>query len=468
MSQIVPVILCGGSGTRLWPASRESMPKQFIRLTGDLSTFQLAAMRVTGEGFGKPVVILHNSHRFLAAEQLVQSGIAADILLEPQGRDSAAAVAAASVFVAKRDPDAVILVLPADHIVGEDGSFRTDCLEAAAAAADGLVMTLGIAPDHPATGYGYIKPGSPIGTGRARRIEQFVEKPDAALAARYVEAGYLWNGGYFLFRPDVMIRELERYAPEILHQARCAVEEARTDLDFVRLDEEAFKQAPKISIDYAVMEKTEHAGVLATSFPWSDIGTWSALWGISDQDRDGNVMVGQVEMLGTTNSYVRSESVLTAVVGLDNVVVVTQPDAVLVLSRDRSDEVKQLVANLRTKKRSEADEHLKTYRPWGWYMRIDIGTRFQVKRIGVHPGGTLSLQKHFHRAEHWVVVSGTAQVTIDDREIFLHENEGTYLPIGCTHRLHNPGRIPLEIIEVQVGSYTGEDDIVRIQDVYGR
>jgi mannose-1-phosphate guanylyltransferase/mannose-6-phosphate isomerase len=329
-------------------------------------------------------------------------------------------------------------------------------------------MTLGVVPQYPATSYGYIKPGSPIKGTDAYRVERFVEKPNAETAQEYINQGFLWNSGNFLFRADIMMEELEKFQPTILAAAQDALERATIDLDFIRLQEDAFKLAPKTSIDYAVMEQTDRAGVLPVSFHWSDIGSWGALWDASPRDEAGNALRGNVEVLESRNSLVHSDDILTTVVGLDDVVVVAKPDAVLVTSRSRSELVKELVVSLRAKQRPEASEHLRMYRPWGWYQRIDQGSRFQVKRIMVKPGGRLSLQKHYHRAEHWVVVRGTAEVTVNQDIVVLHENESVYIPIGSIHRLTNPGRIPLELIEVQVGSYTGEDDIIRVEDIYGR
>ena len=469
---ILPVILCGGSGTRLWPASRESMPKQFTALVdADHSTFQATALRITAASvFGRPVVIASSDARFIAAEQLAQVGIAADLLLEPSRQDSAAAVAVAAVHAAKRDPRAIVLIMAADHVIGDTAAFATAAQASAEGAREGRIMTLGIEPTRPATDYGYIRRGGGLpGVPGAYAVEQFVEKPDAQGADRLIAEGALWNSGYFLFRADVMLAELQAYAPAVLEAAQAALDAAATDLDFVRLDAEAFARAPKTSIDYAVMERTTRAGVVPVSFPWSDVGTWDAVWGVLAHDGDGNAVRGRVELVGTSNSLVHSEGEgLTAVVGLDNVVVVATSDAVLVSSKARSGEVKDLVTRLRAKGHPEADAHRRMYRPWGWYQRIDIGERFQVKRIMVTPGGRLSLQKHFHRAEHWVVVRGTAEVTLNDSVILVHENEAVYLPIGSMHRLINPGKIPLELIEVQVGSYTGEDDIIRVEDVYGR
>ncbi|GJD75218.1 mannose-1-phosphate guanylyltransferase/mannose-6-phosphate isomerase [Methylobacterium goesingense] len=469
---IYPVILCGGSGTRLWPASRESMPKQFTPLINpDSSTFQDTARRLTDDGvFARATVLTSSDARFIVAEQLAQAGIAADIILEPDRRDSAAAVAVATLHAAAQDPEAVVLIMAADHVIGDTPAFVEAARAAAAGARAGQIMTLGVTPTAPATGYGYIRVGEPLDdVSGNHRVARFVEKPDRAGAERLIAEGALWNSGYFLFRADVMLAELEAYAPEILEATQAALAGAVRDLDFVRLDAAAFGRAPKTSIDYAVMERTERAGVRPVSFPWSDVGTWDAVWEVLPRDADGNALRGRVETVDTRGSLIHSEGDhLTTVVGLDDVVVVATADAVLVTSKARASQVKDLVANLRAKAYPEADAHRRMYRPWGWYQRIDIGERFQVKRIMVTPGGRLSLQKHFHRAEHWVVVKGTAEVTLNDAVVLVHENEAVYLPIGSMHRLTNPGKIPLELIEVQVGSYTGEDDIIRVEDIYGR
>ncbi|MGF9759582.1 mannose-1-phosphate guanylyltransferase/mannose-6-phosphate isomerase [Microvirga sp. 0TCS3.31] len=466
---ILPVIMCGGSGTRLWPASRDSMPKQFINLLGEHSTFQTAVQRVTApDVFLRPTVISSNDVRFIVAEQLAEIGTKANIILEPVQRDSAAAIAVAACHAARIHPETVVLVIAADHVIDDPAAFAASCRAAFEAAHQGYIMTLGVVPHYPATSYGYIQPGKGLKGTDAFRVDRFVEKPNAETAQDYINQGFLWNSGNFLFRADVMIEELERFQPEILAAAREALEHAATDLDFIRLDEETFRQAPKISIDYAVMERTERAGVLPVSFSWSDIGSWGALWDASPRDEAGNALRGNVEMVEARNSLVHSDDILTTVVGIDDIVVVAKPDAVLVTSRSRSEMVKDLVVSMRAKQRPEASEHIRMYRPWGWYQRIDRGSRFQVKRIMVQPGGRLSLQKHHHRAEHWVVVRGTAEVVVNQDIVMLHENESVYIPIGAVHRLTNPGRIPLELIEVQVGSYTGEDDIIRVEDVYGR
>lgn len=468
-SYILPVIMCGGSGTRLWPASRDAMPKQFINLLGEHSTFQAAVQRVADPlVFLRPVVISSHDARFIVAEQLARVGVEADIILEPVQRDSAAAVAVAACHAARHNPDAVVLVIAADHVIDDRAAFVASCEMASVTAGQGYIMSLGVAPQCPATSYGYIQPGARVeGTG-ACHVERFIEKPDETAAKTYIEQGFLWNSGNFLFQAHVMIEELERYQPAILSAARRALAAAAMDLDFVRLDAEEFQKAPKISIDYAVMEKTKRAAVLPVAFSWADIGSWNALWDAAPRDKAGNALRGRVEVLETRNALIDSEDILTAVVGLEDVVVVAKPDAVLVAARDRSELVKDLVAAMRSRQRPEASEPSRMYRPWGWYQRIDQGPRFKVKRIMVKPGGRLSLQKHQHRAEHWIVVSGTAEVTLGERISRVHENESIYIPIGAVHRIVNPGCAPLEVIEVQVGSYTGEDDIVRLEDAYGR
>ena len=466
---IIPTIMCGGAGTRLWPASRESMPKHLIPMFGGLSTFQLTLTRFKGQaGFGRAVVITSADSRFMIGEQLEAIGVAADIILEPSRQDSAAAVATGALHLAQRDPASICLMLAADHLIEDHEAFCAAAKSAADVAAKGFIMTLGIKPTAPATGYGYLCPGGAIEGTASFSLKEFREKPDAATAARYIEQGYLWNSGNFLFKPEVMLAELETFAPAILAAAKGAYDAGVKDLDFIRLDAAVFKTAPKTSIDFAVMEKTTKVGVTPYASGWSDIGTWNALWEASPRDDAGNAINGDVTTIGVSDSLIQSEGMLATVVGLENVVVVATRDAVLVSSRERSGEVKELVARLRADNRREADEHLRMYRPWGWYQRIDIGPRFQVKRIHVVPGGRLSLQKHFHRAEHWVVVQGTAEVTVDHSVSMVRENEAIHLPLGCVHRMVNPGKIPLELIEVQVGSYTGEDDIVRIEDVYGR
>jgi len=445
------------------------MPKQFIPLLdGGLSTFQATLLRVQDARFRPPLVITNQDFRFIVAEQMRAVDISGEIVLEPQRRDSAAAVAVGALLGHARAPDAVCLVLAADHAVRDAATFRDDCAAAAAYAANGLIMTLGVTPTEPSTSYGYIEPGESLGGTGAFRLTRFVEKPDAATAQAYCDQGFLWNSGNFVFSAQTMLSEFETLAPEVLEAAAAAVAGMKADLDFLRLDTAAFGRAPTISIDYAVMEKTHCAGVLAARFDWSDIGAWNAIYDLKDKNADGNVLEGNAVAMDSHGCLVRSEEILTTAIGLTDVVVIATRDAVLVADRGSAPKVKKLVEELKRTDHREAYEHLRIYRPWGWYQRIDIGERFQVKRINVKPGHKLSLQKHFHRAEHWVVVSGTAEVTVDNMVSHVDENEAIYLPIGCTHRLINPGKIDLELIEVQVGSYTGEDDIVRIEDVYAR
>jgi mannose-1-phosphate guanylyltransferase/mannose-6-phosphate isomerase len=469
-SLLTPVVMCGGAGTRLWPVSRESMPKQFTPLIGETSTFQQLLERITAPDlFARPIVITSADFRFVVAEQLRECGVEADIVLEPARRDSGPAVAVAAALAAARDPQAIVLVLAADHVVRKPEEFRAACREAATAARAGMIVTFGIRPTRPATNYGYIRPGRPLNGGATFAVDAFVEKPDAATAAGYVADSYLWNSGNFLFRADVMLAEIARFEPAMAEAAQAAVAEQTRDLDFLRLAAEPFARAPKKSIDYAVMERTELAAVVPADMGWTDLGSWSAVWELLDHDADGNATHGPVVTLDSKNVLVRSdESVLTTVIGLDDVIVIATADAVLVAARDKAEEVKALVERLKTQNRREAVEHRRIYRPWGYYQSIDTGGRYQVKRIVVKPGAKLSLQKHFHRAEHWVVVKGTAEVTVNAEVRPIHENESIYVPIGSTHRLANPGKIPLELIEVQVGSYLGEDDIVRIDDVYDR
>jgi mannose-1-phosphate guanylyltransferase / mannose-6-phosphate isomerase len=468
--RIVPIIMCGGAGTRLWPASRETMPKHLMPMVEGRSTFEETLARVSDRTiFAAPVIITAADTRFIVGEQMARAGVQGEIILEPSRRDSAAAVAVGALMAARSGGGkAVAAVFAADHLISPASDFVAACAAAAKAAAKGFVMTLGVRPASPATGYGYIRQGMAIAGTEAVTVDAFVEKPDEEKARGYIAEGYLWNSGNFLFPADLMLEELAAHAPATLKAATDALDRARRDLDFIRLDQEAFETAPKISIDYAVMEKTNKAGVLPVSFSWSDIGAWDAMWDIAAKDAEGNVLKGPAFAEDTRNSYVQTDDRVVAVVGLDDIVVVNVEDAVLVAHRNKAGRVKELVGQLRQAGRKEADEHQRVYRPWGWYQRIDIGPRFQVKRIQVKPGGILSLQKHFHRAEHWVVVRGTAEVTVDDTVSIVPENESIYLPLGCVHRMANPGKIPLEIIEVQVGSYTGEDDIIRIEDRYGR
>lgn len=467
--KILPVIMCGGAGTRVWPESRESLPKQFIPLVGPLSTFQMVAEIVADSVFETPVVISNHDYRFLVAEQLQKIKRDARIVLEPVRRDSGPAVAVAAEIAAQRGPDTIVAVLAADHVVRQREEFVALCKTAAEAAALGYIVTLGIKPDEPATGYGYIRPGKAVTSGgEVLKVEAFVEKPDAATAEKYVAEKYLWNSGNFFFRADVMLDELRKFEPGMAVAAAEALAKAKSDLNFLVLDAEAFAKAPKKSIDYAVMERTAKAAVAPADIGWSDVGTWRAVWQLSQRDQNGNSIRGNGVVMHASNVHVRSDEHLTTVVGVDDVIVVTTQDAVLVLDKSHGDNVKQLVDRLKSENRPEAMEHKRSYRPWGYYQSVDFGPRYQVKRIVVKPGARLSLQKHFHRAEHWIVVKGTAEVTRDDEVLIVHENESIYLPIGCVHRMANPGRIDLELIEVQTGSYLGEDDIVRIEDIYNR
>ncbi|MGA2639067.1 mannose-1-phosphate guanylyltransferase/mannose-6-phosphate isomerase [Methylocella sp.] len=469
MAKILPVIMCGGSGTRVWPESRESLPKQFISLVGARSTFQMAAEMLDDGVFETPVVISNHEYRFLVAEQLAEIGREARIVLEPVRRDSGPAVAVAAEIAAEAGPETVVAVLAADHVVQDKAGFVALCKQAAEAAALGYIVTLGVKPTAPATGYGYIKTSKPVTRdGAVLKVAGFVEKPDAATAEKYIAEDYLWNSGNFFFRADVMQAELQKFAPAIAEAAAEAVAKAKLDLNFVVLDKDAFSRAPKISIDYALMERTDKAAVVPADIGWSDVGNWGAVWELSDRDENGNSTRGHGVVVNASNVLVRSPEHLTTVVGVDNVIVVTTQDAVLVLNRAHGDQVKQLVDRLKAENRSEALHHKRSYRPWGYYQSVDQGARHQVKRIVVKPGQRLSLQKHFHRAEHWIVVKGTAEVTRDKEVILVHENESIYLPIGCVHRMANPGRIDLELIEVQTGSYLGEDDIIRLEDIYNR
>lgn len=466
---IVPVLLAGGAGTRLWPVSRDALPKQFLPLIGERSSYQETLLRVVDpELFAPPVVVTGSDFRFFARRQAEEIGIDATVLIEPMRRDSAAAIAAAAAFARSRDPDALVLALAADHVILDLDQFKQACMAGREAAAQGRIVTFGIAPTMPKTSYGYILCGAPLGPKDVRAVSAFVEKPDAQTAARYVAEGYLWNSGNFLFRADTLLGELARFEPEIAQAAEDAVAAASDDLGFRRLDPDAFARAPQKSIDYAVMEKTDRAAVVEGRFRWSDIGSWDAIFEIADHDGAGNAVRGAAMLMDSENCVVHSDDRLTAVLGVKDLVVVTTIDAVLVLPRERAQDVKELVARLKLANRKEASDHRRGHRPWGYYDSVDMGERFQVKRIVVRPGGTLSLQKHMHRAEHWVVVRGTAEVTIGEEVRLVHENQSVYIPMGTVHRLANQGKIPLEIVEVQTGSYLGEDDIIRLEDVYKR
>jgi mannose-1-phosphate guanylyltransferase/mannose-6-phosphate isomerase len=471
MSVIHPIILSGGTGSRLWPLSRSLFPKQLLALAGERSLIQDTVLRAAGTGFGAPLIICNTEHRFLIAEQLRETGVAPEaIVLEPQGRNTAPAAAVAALMIAQKDPEGLILLMPADHIVRNRAAFLEAVANAAAAARQGRLVTFGITPDSPETGYGYIRRGTPLkDLSNCFAVERFVEKPDAVTAASYVSSGdYDWNSGLFLFKAGAFLEELERLEPEMLSQCREAVSKGAKDFDFFRLDNASFAKAKAISIDYAVMERTDKAAVVPVEMGWSDIGSWEALWATAARDEKGNATKGDVLHHGARNSYLRSEGPLVAAVGVEDIVVVATQDAVLVSHKSASQDVKRIVEQLERSGRELHTTHRKVYRPWGSYEGIDNGDRHQVKHIIVNPGAKLSLQMHHKRAEHWIVVSGTARVTCDDKVFPLRENESTYIPLGAKHRLENTGKEPLHLIEVQSGSYLGEDDIVRFEDTYGR
>ncbi len=465
-SLVVPVILSGGSGTRLWPVSRESFPKQFWPLVTERSMIDETVRRGIGPGFAEPVVVCNHEHRFLVAEQMRLAGAPlARILLEPVGRNSAPAIAAAALLVAEHDPDAVLWMMAADSAITDVAALHRLLAQAVVAARAGRVVTFGMHPTSPETGYGYIEVGDRLdGLPGVHGLVRFVEKPDRAAAAAMVASGtHLWNSGMFVFTAATLIEEMARYAPEVLDAVRLAVSQRTADLDFIRLAPGPFAAAPNISIDYAVAERTERAAVVPAELGWSDVGSWDALWEMGDKDATGNVAVGDVLLEGSSNCYARSDGIVTAVVGLQDVVVVVTEDAVLAMHRNRAQDVKQVVTRLRAARRHEAVAHNREYRPWGFHESLIRGDRFQVKRIVVLPGEHLTMQMHFNRAEHWVVVHGTALVVRDDERVLVRENESIYLPLGCKHRLENPGRIALTLIEVQSGSYLGEDDVERIE-----
>ena len=473
MKSITPVILSGGSGTRLWPLSREAHPKQFLPVIGERSLLQATAQRLQGLNASAPIVVANESHRFLVAEQLQELGLKAGaLLLEPVGRNTAPAIAAAAYQAMAADEHAVLLVMPSDHAIRDIAGFQAAVAKALPIAEKGgfdnrgAIVTFGIVPDAPETGFGYIKASAGEGV---RAIERFVEKPDAETAQAYVASGdYFWNSGMFLFKASRYLEELALSHPDMVRLAKQAVDNAQIDADFIRLDKAAFAAMASDSIDYAVMEKTRSGFVLPISVGWSDVGSWQALWQVSEQDGNGNAHQGDVLAIDCRNTLAIGEKRLLALLGLEDVVVVDTDDAILVAHIDRVQEVKDIVAKLKADGRPQATWHRKVFRPWGNYDSVDAGPRFQVKLIVVKPGAQLSLHMHHYRVEHWIVVSGTAKVTCDDKVFMLAENQSTYIPLGSVHRLENPGNIPLELIEVQSGSYLGEDDIVRFDDVYGR
>jgi mannose-1-phosphate guanylyltransferase/mannose-6-phosphate isomerase len=468
---IIPVILSGGSGTRLWPLSREAYPKQFLPLVDQRTMLQNTALRIAGlADTTAPLVVCNEEHRFMVAEQLRAVGIhPAAVILEPVGRNTAPAVAVAALHAQLAGADPILLILPADHVIADVEGFRAAVRQIAPHAEAGRLITFGIVPTAPEIGYGYIKAGAPLDDSGVCKVERFVEKPDTATAQTYLQSGaYSWNSGMFMFRASAFLAELERFAPAMLAACQQALATGRADTDFLRLDRKAFAACPKDSIDYAVMEKTDQAVVLPLTVGWNDVGSWSALWEAGERDADGNITRGDVIAVDTRDTYVDASTRLVATVGVADLVVVETADAVLVASKERVQEVKAVVDQLKASQRPEGRNHRKVYRPWGCYDSIDLDQRFQVKHITIKPGACISSQMHHHRAEHWVVVSGTARVLRGDEEFLLTENQSTYIPVGIPHRLTNPGKIPLEIIEVQSGSYLGEDDIVRFEDVYGR
>jgi|SRR5579884_4249924 len=468
MTPIIPLIMCGGAGTRLWPASRENRPKQFLPLFGAYSTFQETVRRISDPAlFGRPIVVTNRQYRFMVAEQLAALGVEADILLEPVRRDSGPAILAGAEFACARDRDAIVVALAADHVVSDPAAFAQACAQAQDAATEDRIVTFGVRPSRPATEYGYIKSGAAAGPG-VLAVAQFVEKPDIKTAERYVAEGYLWNTGNFLFRAGCLLDEYVRFEVETAHAVAAAVKDAGRDIGFITLDPASFSQAAAKSIDYAVMERTNRAVVLVVTYDWSDVGSWQAVWELSGRDAKGNAAHGSAVFVGTQNSYVASEKQLVALFGLDNVIAVATEDAILVAKRENGDAVRAVVQELKRVAPALTEDHLKVHQPWGSYQTLDAGPRFQVKRIVVKQGGRLSLQAHHHRAEHWIVVRGTARVTIGDEAKILHENESIYVPLGARHRLENPGKIELELIEVQTGSYLGEDDIIRFDDDYHR
>jgi mannose-1-phosphate guanylyltransferase/mannose-6-phosphate isomerase len=478
MSKIIPVVLSGGSGTRLWPLSREKYPKQLLPLVGEQSMLQATVARMDGiPGLAEPLLVCNEEHRFVVAEQLRLLGKQGKVILEPFGRNTAPALTLAALWAQQQSDDPVLVVMPADHVILDEVVFREAVVKAAKLADIGIAVTFGITPDCPETGYGYIQQGSALaGDSGAFKLSRFVEKPNREVAESYLDSGdFLWNSGIFVMRATTWLNALEVCRPDILQACRAALQVCGKDGDFIRVDRNLFEQCPSDSIDYAVMERLSQScidlpecAVIPLAAGWSDVGAWDALWKVLPKCDQGNAFRGDVMLEGCRDTLVVSESRLVACIGLSNLIVVETDDAVLVAHHDATQDVKKIVDRLKAEKRSVAQWHRKVYRPWGWYDGVDSGQRFQVKRIGVKPGAALSLQMHHHRAEHWIVVSGTAKVTRGDEVFLVSENQSTYIPLGVTHRLENPGVVPLEMIEVQSGSYLGEDDIVRFEDTYGR
>ncbi len=473
MKSIMPVLLCGGSGTRLWPLSRKSYPKQFAPLIGDESLFQASTRRLSGPAFGAPVVVTADPFRFIVVEQLAAIEVAAAaVLIEPEGRDTGPAVLSAALHARAADPETLMLVAPSDHVIPDSDAFVAAVEAARPAAETGNLVTFGIAPDRPETGYGYLELEAAVEAGAEPSplpLAAFVEKPDATRAADMLASGkYLWNAGIFLFRADVICKAFEAHAPEMYAAVSAALEKAQRDLGFTRLDPTHWADAPALSVDYAVMEKAANLTVVPFSSSWSDLGDWAAVW--RETQKDGLALSGPATQIDCQNTLLRSENGAQEIVGigLTDMIAVAMPDAVLVAHKDRAQEVKQAVAALKEKQAPQAVSFPKDHRPWGWFESLVIGGRFQVKRIVVHPGAALSLQSHHHRSEHWIVVEGTAKVTVDDEVKLVSENQSVYIPLGAVHRMENPGKLPMVLIEVQTGSYLGEDDITRYEDVYAR
>ncbi|MES2365152.1 MAG: mannose-1-phosphate guanylyltransferase/mannose-6-phosphate isomerase [Pseudomonadota bacterium] len=469
---IHPVILSGGSGTRLWPLSRAALPKQLLPLVSDRTMLQETVLRLSGiADVTSPTLVCNQEHRFMVAEQMRAIDVGPEaIFLEPVGRNTAPAAAVAALALMAKDAEALMLLLPADHLIGDVKAFERAVAQAAAIAQSGQLVTFGIVPLAPETGYGYIQRGIKLGDmDNIFAVERFVEKPSREIAQGYLESGdYFWNSGMFLFKAAAFIEELRKYHPDILAASQTALDHCQRDLDFVRLDTEAFTACPSESIDYAVMERTKNAVVVPADIAWSDIGSWSALWEVGEKDPAGNVLRGDIYSDDASNNLIRAESRMVVAIGVSDLVIVETSDAIMVAHKDRVQDVKKAVEYLKQNNRTEHLNHTRVFRPWGWYEGIDAGDRFQVKRIMVKPGEKLSLQMHHHRAEHWIVVSGTARVTRNDEVLLLTENQSTYIPLGSTHRLENAGKIPLHMIEVQSGAYLGEDDIVRFEDIYQR
>jgi mannose-1-phosphate guanylyltransferase/mannose-6-phosphate isomerase len=468
---ITPIILSGGSGSRLWPLSRAMRPKQFLSLTDKKTLFQLTLQRVQGlPGFQPPVVISNQEHRFLVAEQCREAGVSPGaIILEPFGRNTAPAITVASLHAIKSGGDPMLLVLPSDHTFAKPEAFRQSVMLAAQAAQQGQLVTFGIVPTHPETGYGYIRSGDMTGIAGVNKVAQFIEKPDVATAERYLASGgYFWNSGMFMFRASVYLNELEQHHPKIHYQCKKAYEKARVDLDFIRLDEAAMNECPFDSVDYAVMEKTSKATMVPLNAGWNDVGAWSSVWQLLPKDSHGNALRGDVIVDSTMDCYVHADHRLVTLLGVKNLVVIETADVILVADKQAVQDVKKIVNRLSDANRPETDQHREVFRPWGSYDSLGSGPRYQVKSIRVKPGAKLSLQYHHHRAEHWVVVSGSAKIMIGDKSQLVLENQSVFIPKGEKHMLENPGKDWLQLIEVQSGSYLGEDDIVRLEDIYGR